>query len=101
MDNMLEGIRGAYAIIDDILIAAKTLEEHDRILRQVMKRASSYNLKLNFRKTNLRQTQVSYVSTCLKNMDWNKTLQSSSSPQYAKTFQVKMTYAVFRASVHA
>lgn len=39
MDTMLEGIKGAYAIIDDILIAAKTLEEPDKILKQVIERA--------------------------------------------------------------
>lgn len=65
MDHMLEGIRGAYAVIDDILIAARTLEEHDKILRQVIERASSYNLKLNFEKTNLRQKQVTYVGHVL------------------------------------
>lgn len=65
MDTMLEGIKGAYAIIDDILIAAKTLEEHDKILKQVIERAFSYNLRLNFEKTNLRQSQVTYVGHML------------------------------------
>lgn len=31
LDNMLEGIRGAYDIIDVVLITAKTLKEHDTI----------------------------------------------------------------------
>ena len=65
MDTMLEGIKGAYVIIDDILVAAKTLEEHDKILKQVIERASSYNLRLNFEKTNLRQSQVTYVGHML------------------------------------
>ena len=38
MDNM---IKGASAIIDDILIAGERLEEHDAILRKVVERATS------------------------------------------------------------
>ena len=61
MDNMLEGIQGAHAVIDDILIAGRDLEEHDHILRQVVERATNHNLKLNLEKTRLRQSSVSYV----------------------------------------
>lgn len=34
MDNMLEGIKGARAIIDDILIAGENEEEHDVMYRR-------------------------------------------------------------------
>lgn len=47
MDQMLEGITGAVSVMDDILIAAATVQEHDVILRQVFKKATSYN---NFNK---------------------------------------------------
>ena len=36
MDQMLEGVKGAFAIIDDILIAGRDLEHHDRILKEVI-----------------------------------------------------------------
>ncbi|KAJ8377065.1 hypothetical protein SKAU_G00076480 [Synaphobranchus kaupii] len=53
IDQMLEGISGATGIMDDILIAAPTIEEHDRMLREVVERATSYNLKLNFDKCHI------------------------------------------------
>ncbi|KAJ8366207.1 hypothetical protein SKAU_G00150380 [Synaphobranchus kaupii] len=61
IDQMLEGISGATGIMDDILIAAPTIEEHDRTLREVVERATSYNLKLNFDKCHIRQSTVPYV----------------------------------------
>lgn len=65
MDEMLEGIDGATAIMDDIIIAAKTLEEHDVILRRVVERATQYNLRLNFTKCLIRQPSVPYVGHLL------------------------------------
>lgn len=47
MDSMLEGIAGAINVMDDILIAAHTVEELDKILRQVAERATSYNLSVS------------------------------------------------------
>ena len=37
MDEMLEGIEGARAVIDDILVAGRDEEEHDRILEKVIR----------------------------------------------------------------
>lgn len=61
INQMLEGISGATGVMDDILIAASTMEEHDTILRKVVERATSYNLKLNFNKCHIRQSAVPYV----------------------------------------
>ena len=61
MDQMLEGINGATGVMDDILIAASTMKEHDATLRKVVERATSYNLKLNFDKCHIRQSAVPYV----------------------------------------
>ena len=61
MDQMLEGINGATSVMDDILIAASTMKEHDATLRKVVERATSYNLKLNFDKCHIRQSAVPYV----------------------------------------
>ena len=54
MDEMLEGI-ATVSVMDDILIAAPTVEEHDAILRRAVERATSYNLRLNFNKCHIRQ----------------------------------------------
>ena len=58
---MLEGIDGCRAIMDDILIAAKTPVEHDRILKNVAERAKAWNLKLNFDKCQIKKNEVLYV----------------------------------------
>ena len=61
MNEMLEGIDKAYAIMDDILIAGKDTKEHDEVLRQVLTRAQNQNLKLNFDKVKIRKCEVPYV----------------------------------------
>ena len=58
---MLEGIEGAFAIMDDTLIAGRDREHHDHILRAVIKRATEYNLRLNFDKCRVRRESVPYV----------------------------------------
>lgn len=64
MDEMLHDIKGARARMDDIIIGGKG-EEHDRILRKVIERATEWNLKLNFDKLQIRQKSVKYVGHVL------------------------------------
>ena len=47
--------------MDDIMIAGKTPQEHDRIMRTVVERATEWNLKLNFDKCQVKQPRVTYV----------------------------------------
>ena len=61
MDEMLEGIEGARAVLDDILVAGKDEEEHDRILENVIRRATDYNLGFNFKKCQIKKRRVKYV----------------------------------------
>ena len=61
MDEMLEGIEHAYAIMDGILVAGRDISHHDSVLEKVLYRAKSYNLKLNFDKVRVRKQQVPYV----------------------------------------
>lgn len=65
MDTMLDGIQGARAIMDDILVAAEDEVKHDKIMRQVVERAVAYNLKLNFTKCKLKASTVKYVGHTL------------------------------------
>ena len=65
MDQMLEGIEGATAIMDDILIAGSNTEQHDAVLRKVIERATTYNLKLNLQKCLIRQPAVPYIGHLL------------------------------------
>ena len=62
---MLEGIQGAYAIIDDFLVAGQTIKQHNHILKQVIERATSYNLNLNMQKCKIRQSEVPYIGHLL------------------------------------
>ena len=61
IDTMLEDIEGATAIVDDIIVAGRTIEEHDEILKRVLYRATEWNVKLNLEKCRLRQTSIKYV----------------------------------------
>ena len=63
MDEMLEGIDHAYAIMDDILIVGHDISHHDSVLEKVLYCAKSYNLKLNFDKVTCRvqKQQVPYM----------------------------------------
>ena len=61
MNEMLEDIDHAYAIMDDILIAGRDIAHHDLVLEAVLHHARTYNLKLNFEKVRVRKQQVQYV----------------------------------------
>ncbi|XP_036322132.1 uncharacterized protein K02A2.6-like [Rhagoletis pomonella] len=56
-----EDIPNVIVFIDDILIAAKSVEEHDRTLRLVMERARKLNIKFNVDKIQYKVTEVKYL----------------------------------------
>ena len=37
-----------YVVADDLIIAAEDVDEHEKILHQVLQRAKDWNIKLNF-----------------------------------------------------
>ena len=55
-ETVFEGISGIHIVADDIIIAASSVQVHDRILRQVAKgrnvRFNSHKLQLKSRKSN-------------------------------------------------
>ena len=61
VDNNFRGISGVITVHDDIIIAGKDTEEHDNVLKQVLKRARSRNIKFNWSKVQLRVNQVKYL----------------------------------------
>ena len=69
--EVLEGLSGTEAIIDDILVygCGDTTEEaiidHDRKLRELLERARSVSLKFNKDKLKLRQSEVKYMGQIL------------------------------------
>lgn len=54
-------IDGLIIYIDDLLIAAETEEEHDKILEQVLNRARELNVKFNERKVQYKVSEVKYL----------------------------------------
>ena len=62
---------GAFAIINDILIAGRDIEHHEQILKQVIKSATEYNLKFYFDKCYVRRSSVPYIGS--HNNGWRAT----------------------------
>ena len=48
-------------MFDDLIIAAETEEENDRILTEVMLRAKKKNVKFNKKKVQFKRTEVKYL----------------------------------------
>ena len=61
ISQMVEDIDGAEAIVDDILVWGKNVEEHDARLHRVLQKAKEYNLKLNPAKCEFRKDSMSFV----------------------------------------
>jgi len=63
MHNLLEGMifKGVLVYLDDILVYAKTLEEHDCILREVFQRLSLWGLKINPEKCQFHQRELVFL----------------------------------------
>jgi len=62
---VFHGIEGLHIVANDIIIAASTVEEHDKILQQVLDRAIERNKKFNFDKFQLRVSEVKYLGTII------------------------------------
>ncbi|XP_056891952.1 uncharacterized protein K02A2.6-like isoform X1 [Takifugu flavidus] len=59
VDETYEGLQGVTAIVDDILIFAKTKEEHDKNLHAMLQRSRERGVKLNPEKSTICATEVS------------------------------------------
>lgn len=59
--DILRGIEGVMVYIDDILVFGTDQKEHDRRMELVLRRLTDANLRLNWAKCQLRQTQVKYL----------------------------------------
>ncbi|KAI4293288.1 hypothetical protein PAPHI01_2562 [Pancytospora philotis] len=49
------------AYMDDIIVYGRTVEEHDRVLREILEQLSRKNLKINMDKMQLRKKQVKFL----------------------------------------
>ena len=63
--EVLEDIDGAEAIVDDILVWGRDIQEHDARLKRVLDRVQDVNLKLNQKKCQIRKKEITYVGHLL------------------------------------
>ena len=63
--EMLEDLEGCVNYIDDILVWGSTKEEHDRRLREVLKRIQQWGLKLAKKKCKEAVTELKYLGVIL------------------------------------
>ena len=61
MSQFLKGLPGVSCHMDDILVFASTVEEHDKRLRDVLKRLSDYGLTLNVKKCQFGVTEIKFL----------------------------------------
>ena len=61
ISDMVKDIEGAEAIMDDIIVWGRDLQEHDRRLRKVLDKVREYNLKLGLGKCEFRKSEITYV----------------------------------------
>ena len=61
MTETLEGVEGVEASQDDILVAGRTMEEHDEKLKKVLDVIQEAGLKLNLKKCVWRQPEVTFL----------------------------------------
>ena len=67
MDKCLRGLigNGVFCYMDDDVIYANTVEEHNRLFNAVMQRFREYNLKVQIDKCRFFQSEVSYLGHIL------------------------------------
>ena len=61
ISNLLAGIKGCMAYVDDLVVCAETVEEHDRILKDVLEKLASANLRLNMQKCKFGKTEIQFL----------------------------------------
>ena len=65
VSEMLENLPGVDAIMHDIIVWGKDVNQHDERLRGVLERAKGYKLRLSVKKCKIGQSQVPYIGHLL------------------------------------
>lgn len=65
MNQILEGIEGQISFIDDVFIHGKTQAEHDRRLKDVLKKLESAGATLNAEKCTFSRREVKFAGYVL------------------------------------
>ena len=62
-EEVFAGIPGVHIVADDIIITAKSNQDHDHILTQVLESAKDRNIVFNLHKLQLLVNKVKYLGT--------------------------------------
>ena len=62
MDQLINGIKGAFTYLDDLIIASSTIEEHLEIITKVFDRIKRVGLKLQLEKCKFIQKEFIQIS---------------------------------------
>ena len=65
MSRILVGLDQVIVHMDDILIATETLEEHNKVLNEVMSKVKSAGLTLNLEKCSFRKSEINFVGNII------------------------------------
>ena len=63
MDQILDQVKGAVGIADDVAVYAKNEEEHNKILHKLMQVAEENGLVFNSKKCLTKQNQIKFFGT--------------------------------------
>jgi hypothetical protein len=74
VDETFEGIPYTVGLIDDILVAGRTKEEHDRNLKATLDRATDKGVKLNPDKLTIGVQEIEYFGHLITAEGSNQTL---------------------------
>ena len=66
MDRIFEGLPGVHIIVDDILVAGSTVQQHDERLRATLVTARKNGIKFNLKKIQRCSTEVKFFGEMLK-----------------------------------
>ena len=99
--NLLAGIKGCMAYVDDLVVCAETVEEHDRILKDVLEKLARANLRLNTQKCKFGKTEIQFlgrvishktIRPCPKNVEPIKNYPRPTCLKSAQRFLGLMNY---------
>nr|CAD2209001.1 unnamed protein product [Meloidogyne enterolobii] len=61
MDELISGLKGVFAYLDDLIIASENETEHKKILIQLFERIQKYGLKIQLEKCNFFKPELKFL----------------------------------------
>ena len=61
VQTALSGVKGVYAYMDDLLLHSSTLEDHQRLIEEVLKRLSYHGIEISMKKCQWVKSSVEYL----------------------------------------